>query len=313
MTLARILLLLLLGISTSLSAADSLRVLSQNLNRLFDDIDDGNQEKVLSHDRFLAKVKTAAKKIGSSFALPEIVALQEVENLNVLREIALEIWRRHRLRYQLVLLPGLDPSGINVGYLIHPGLEIHRADQLFRDALLEFDGKPLFTRPPLYLEVCRLQRCLSVLNLHLRSMRGIDSPKDGKRVLAKRLQQANTIAGWVNDFQIANPGAALIVLGDFNALSPADTYLDVAGIIRGNPDNSQTGIKAKDLLEPDLVDLTRQIPQERRYSYIFRKNKQQLDYLMVSREFESSLKSIEFSRIDYRFSDHAGLIARFDW
>ena len=58
--------------------ADSLRVLSQNMDRLFDDIDDNNNEQVLPGNRFQQRVKTAAKKFGSDFGLPHIIALQEV-------------------------------------------------------------------------------------------------------------------------------------------------------------------------------------------------------------------------------------------
>ena len=313
MLLTRILLLLTLAIATSPSAAESFRILSQNLNRLFDDIDDGNNEAVLSPAKFRERVKTVAEKIGYQFELPEIIALQEVENQNLLIQISLDIQRRHGLRYQTVLIPGQDISGINIGYLLHPSLSINEVAQLFVDTRQGYSGHPLFSRPPLYIEVCRNQQCLSLLNLHLRSMRGIDSQKDGQRVRRKRLQQASTIAAWIDDFQARKPGSSLMLIGDFNALTPSDRHVDVAGIIRGNPDNDQTRIRAEDLLDPDLIDLTRWVPASRRYSYIYRKKKQQLDYMMVNRGFQPSLVKIRFSRIDYHFSDHAGLIAEFDW
>ena len=55
------------------------------------------------------------------------------------------------------------------------------------------------------------------------------------------------------------------------------------------------------------------IPQPRRYSFIYRRQKQQLDYLMVNQAFAADLVSIDFSRIDFNFSDHAGLLAVFEW
>ena len=313
MALARILLLLFLALATPLSAADSIRILSQNLNRLFDNIDDGNNEKVLSSDRFLNKINLTAKKIGDQFNLPDLVALQEVENRNVLEQVAREIWNRHHLRYQPVLIPGQDISGINIGFLVHPSLRINAVAQLMREARSNYSGNPLFSRPPLYIEVCRKQRCLSLVNLHLRSMRGIDSQKDGARVQAKRLQQASSIAAWVNKYQLDNPQKSLMLIGDFNALTPSDQYVDVVGIILGNPDNAQTRSRAEDLLESDLTDLTLQVSRSRRYSYIYRNKKQQLDYIIVNQAFHPSLVAIRFSRIDYRFSDHAGLIAEFNW
>ena len=85
------------------------------------------------------------------------------------------------------------------------------------------------------------------------------------------------------------------------------------GIIRGNPDNQRPRIRARDLLDPDLVDLTARIPTADRYSFVFKRRKQQLDYMLVNQAFAAALISIGFSRIDRQFSDHAGLLARFEW
>lgn len=306
-------LLLLLALVAPVASADSIRVLSQNMDRLFDNIDDGNNEQILSRNRFRKRVNSAAKKFGDHFGLPHIIALQEVENLNVLLQIGTEIWNRYQARYRLILIPGQDVSGINLAYLVRFGVEIKKVDQLFANKAFKMTGKPLFSRPPLYLEACYSENCISMLNVHLRSMRGIDSRQDGERVARKRLRQAETIAAWSNRFQQSRQGASLLLLGDFNALTPGDEHVDVAGIIRGDPDNSVAWLPARDLLEPDLVDLTELIPAPKRYSFIFRQKKQQLDYMFVNQSFGAEVETIEFSRIDYRFSDHAGLLAWFKW
>ncbi len=103
------------------------------------------------------------------------------------------------------------------------------------------------------------------------------------------------------------------MLGDFNALTPSDRHVDVAGIIAGRPDNTAARLSAPDLVEPDLVDLTRSIPAPKRYSFIYRRQKQQLDYMFSNRDFAADVEAIVFSRIDYHFSDHAGLLAWFRW
>ncbi|MDH3220452.1 MAG: hypothetical protein OEO19_13045 [Gammaproteobacteria bacterium] len=306
-------LILLLALAPQAAASEPLRVLTQNMNRLFDDIDDGNHERILSTGRFKNRVKGAARKFGEHFGLPHIIALQEIENLNVLQQIATEIQRRYAARYRLVLLPGQDISGINLGFLVRYGVEIRKVDQLFRDDTIEPGGIPLFARPPLYLEACYIENCLILVNLHLRSMRGIDSLADGDRVRRKRLLQAETIAGWSNRLQRSQPGISLLLLGDLNALTPGDEHVDVVGIIRGNPDNSRARLRGRDLVDPDLVDLTRLIPPEKRYSYIFRRQKQQLDYMLVNQGFGADVEVIAFSRIDTHFSDHAGLLAWFRW
>jgi hypothetical protein len=35
--------------------------------------------------------------------------------------------------------------------------------------------------------------------------------------------------------------------------------------------------------------------------------------MLINHQFKPRLKHIRFSQIDYRFSDHAGLIADFSW
>jgi endonuclease/exonuclease/phosphatase family metal-dependent hydrolase len=305
-------LLLSLAVSTP-AQAEILGILSQNMNRLFDDIDDGNNEEILSREDFRKRVADAATQFSGEFRLPRIIALQEVENHNVLRQIADRLHDRYQADYRPVLIPGQDPSGINIAFLVHSSVEIRAFKQLFRDLVLTYDSSPLYSRPPLYLEACYLGRCIVLLNLHLRSMRGIDSPESSERVARKRLQQAQTVAIWSNHLQQARPATPLLVLGDFNALTPADTHVDVAGIIRGNPDNARSRLQSRDLVDPDLVDLTMLIPHRQRYSYIFRHKKQQLDYMFTTESLAADVDSIAFSRIDYSFSDHAGLRVHFQW
>ncbi len=308
---ARCALLLCAVLAAPAVAAESLRILTQNMNRLFDDVDDGNQEIILASERLAQRVDIAADFIAGKFGLPQIIALQEVENRNVLTRIAAEIQSRHAVRYRPLLLPGHDVSGINLAYLVRDGVEVRKLAQLFRDATLEPDGGPLFSRPPLQLDACYLGDCLTLVNVHLRSMRGIDDPADGARVRRKRLAQAEALAGWADRRQRRPRSVSLLLLGDFNALRPSDAHVDVIGVVRGAPDNSRARLRGRDLVEPDLVDLTESIPAERRYSFIFRRKKQQLDYMFVNRGFAAEVESIAFGRIHYRLSDHAGLVASF--
>ena len=293
--------------------ADSLGILTQNMNRLFDDVDDGNNEFRISPARFKARVDDASARFANKFGLPHIIALQEIENLNVLRHIAENLRQRHGAEYQATLLPGNDVSSINIGFLVSGDLRISKIEQLFQDQRFNNGNDPLFSRPPLLLEACYRDRCVSLLNVHLRSMRGINSATQGERVSRKRQQQAETVAIWSNHFQLTHPQADLILLGDFNARTPADQHVDIAGILRGKPDNSGTRLMARDLIEPDLIDLTRRIPARQRYSYIFRQRRQQLDYMFATRALASRVEQIAYSSIDYRFSDHAGLLARLRW
>ncbi len=308
-----ILLSLTLILSSPLFADDSIRIVSQNMNRFFDNVDDGKNEKVFSTTKFYRKIETASATIIDQYYLPDILALQEVENYNVLSKISDAVFARSGVRYQIALIEGNDISSINVAYLLKQKFKIKSLNQLFNTVQLQYDHSLLFSRPPLYLEACTDSNCLSLLNLHLRSMRGIRSNSRGERVRLKRLEQASIIARWIDDFQHNRPEQPLLVLGDFNGLTPADAYVDVVGTILGRPDNSNTEIQAIDWIKEDLVDLTKTIPPHKRYSYIYRKKKQILDYMSANTSFETRLNSIAFRRIDYKLSDHAALIADFRW
>ena len=137
---------LCLLLTAPVASADSFTVLSQNMHRFFDDIDDGNNEEVLSRKSFRQRVNIAAGKFGEHFDLPHIIALQEVENLNVLDQISVEIHKRYRRHYQLALIPGQDVSGINLAYLVRHDVEIKKLESLFRDRILGLTGNPLFSR-----------------------------------------------------------------------------------------------------------------------------------------------------------------------
>ncbi len=304
---------LTLILSNPVYAGESIRIASQNMHRFFDNIDNGKNEIKFSDRRFNAKLKAATNTIIERFSLPDILALQEVENRNVLSKIATAVQEKTGAQYQVVLVDGNDVSAINIGFLIKRSFKIKSVKQLFKHQRLELDQSLLFSRPPLYLEVCKRSSCLSLLNLHLRSMRGIRSGSKGHRVRLKRLEQASIIARWIDDFQHSRPESSLLVLGDLNGLTPTDSYVDVVGIILGNPDNSNTEIQAVDWIRKDLIDLTRYIPKITRFSYIYRNKKQVLDYMLISSQLRPRLINVSFSLINYDFSDHAGLLVDLEW
>ncbi len=172
---ASLLLTLCLALCLPLPAGAELRIATQNLNRLFDNVNDGLREKVVSAKQISKRISIAADRIGGRLGLPQLLALQEVENLRVLDRLARLIEQRYGVTYRGLLLAGHDVSGINLGYLVRDDVDIRRIEQLFRDQRLPRDGSPLFSRPPLLLEACVVGGCLLLVNLHLRSMRGHDA------------------------------------------------------------------------------------------------------------------------------------------
>ena len=293
------------------------RLVSQNLNRFFDDIDDPEDDRVLGEERYRKRVQQLAGKIERSFALPEVIALQEIEKRAILEQVADAIEKNSGRRYRALLIDGNDRSGMDVGYLLDEGLEVRRLEPLFADRKYRFrrGGRsvvaPLYARPPLLLEFCRNGDCFTLVNVHLRSMRGLRKSAESGRIAKKRRLQAETLARWVNRFQREHPRQPLALVGDFNALRPSDAFVDVIGTLIGQPDRNRPRLTSPDLVDPDLIDASLRLPRKKRWSYRYRKRRQLLDYLLLNQKADKQLEAIRYSGIDYRFSDHAALIARF--
>ena len=284
----------------------SIRLASHNLNRFFDDRDDGDNEKILTTKHYQKRLNQLVEKVDKTYPFADVIAFQEVENINILKDASHLIAQRFKKHYRAILIEGNDKSGMDVGFLVKQSIPVKSTDALFKDRYIN-PQKNLFSRPPLVIEICP-NSCLTIINLHLRSMRGLRSNKSSDYVAGKRVAQAEAIAQWVERYQREHPNKKLIILGDLNALTPSDEYVDVIGTIIGNPDQKTPLYKSKDLISRDLIDITLNIESSKRYSYLYKKKKQQLDYALVSQGLKKHIKSIGFSWIDYKFSDHAALI-----
>jgi predicted extracellular nuclease len=139
-----------------------------------------------------------------------------------------------------------------------------------------------------------------VINLHL-SSKGGDDPIFGRRQpprtgsTAHRTEQAGTVSAFVRQILDADPGAGVIVLGDFNDF-----------------ENTQP---LRALEEADLADLVLRVPREQRYSYVYQGNSQVLDHVLVSEALADNAEiDIVHVNADFpaaeRASDHDPIIVR---
>ncbi len=285
-----------------------LTIVSQNLNRFFDDRDDGNNEKIVTSKIYHARLQQLLGKIKKTYRFADVLAFQEVENINILNDICGLIRDNYHIEYHPVLIEGNDQSGIDVGFLVRDTYQVTHFSSIYRNKRYGGRHEKLFSRPPLIIEICN-KGCFTIMNLHLRSMRGIRNPKTSNRVVMKRRLQAESIARWVDQFQRRHPEHHLIISGDFNALRPSDHYVDSVGIIEGNPDPIRPKWKSPDLVSRDLVDLSQTVSSELRFSYRYKGKNQLIDYILVSSNLKKNPVSVHFTEIDYSFSDHAALMA----
>jgi endonuclease/exonuclease/phosphatase family metal-dependent hydrolase len=292
-----------------------LRVATQNVERLGPRLSE-------DYDVELAK---DALQIVDVLLLPEIVVIEEVEDLGALEDLASAIMDLEPgVFYRASLIEGHGYGGINVGFLVQNGVTIVREEQIGADVLFDWDGSRLFDRPPLVLE-CSVPATgidLTVVAVHLRSLRGIDDDHDGPRVRAKRDAQARWLAGRLQERQIERPAEALLVAGDFNAFEFTDGYVDVMGQITGTPDPAGALFPASAVVDPPLFDVVNLLPADQRYTYVYHGNTQVLDHFLVNRNAMPLLATVHAVRgnadvsevlaedpnTPLRSSDHDGLV-----
>ncbi|MEM9553937.1 MAG: lamin tail domain-containing protein [Acidobacteriota bacterium] len=288
------------------ASADEISIGTLNFFRFFDDVDDpGVDDTVVSTAEYDCRRSKFVAYIDQSMQYPDILAVQEVDNLNVLQDLAADILTAGGPSYQAELIDGNDVGGIDVGYLVSNDFTIDAVTQMGAAETLSCDGSLLHDRPPLMLEATYnptgLQ--LAVLVLHQRSLGGVDDPGEtcdadpsSQRVRQKRLEQAQSVAQMVQTFQTNSPTVPLFVVGDFNGFEFTDGYVDVLGQIQGEVDPAQNLLSEPTITDPPLRNEVLGVPTNERYSFIFDGTSQILDHALSSEAARFLVTGFEFAR-----------------
>jgi len=322
---------------------DEITVGSFNLLRLFDEINDGNGAVTLTPQGLDKRLAKASAAICNFLKAPDILGVVEVENVRVLQLLSerIDATCARRPGYVPYLQPGNDVGGINVGFLVStrataggvPRVEVLDVAQFGKNTTLANpDGSTslLNDRPPLRLRARLHQDAagsypLTVIVNHLRSLNGVDDTapgssgwaSGGERVRVKRGAQAAYLAGLMQQMQQADPGEKIVLVGDFNAFEFNDGYVDVMGIVRGNPAPAEQVLTWMDSpLATPLIDGSQLIadPVER-YSYVYDGSAQTLDHVLVNEALAmDAVLSVDHARINADFGvdnfGDAGLAVR---
>jgi hypothetical protein len=270
---------------------------------LFDTIDDPNTDDPLpTPQEYANRLIKFSLHLRKALGSPDILAVQEVENLGVLPDAASRINADDpSVVYTPYLLEGNDIGGIDVGFLVRDTVEVDSIEQFGKDDLFEFNGTTaqLNDRPPLVLHGAYVGNGspfpITVIAVHQRSLSGIDG-SDGPRIRAKRFEQALRLSQFIQELQDADPRLRLVVTGDFNAFEFTDGYVDVMGQVTGHPDPLDALLPATDEVEPDLTNQTFNMPPDQRYSFVFDGTAQSLDHSLTSQALDSFVRGAEHSR-----------------
>ncbi len=300
-----------------------------NMERFFDDVDDpAIDDPVPTASEYAGILSKYSQYIREVLLAPDILAVQEVENLNALQDLAAQIQSDDAsLVYSAFLEEGNDVGGIDVGFLVRNTVTVNSVTQLHKSEIFTFDNSLLHDRPPLLAEVeVPDGRVLTLMNLHQRSFSGIEGP-DSTRIRLKRHTQAVSVSKMVDSLQTENPNINLIVLGDFNSFQFTDGYVHVLGQIMGTPASaSEALIPGTDEVDSDLRNEVLELPTNERYSFVFGGSAQVLDHILTSEKIQGKVTGRQYARgnsdapalfkTDYstvlRASDHDAMVLYLD-
>ena len=290
-------------------AADEITIGSINVLQLRED-----------NDALAIQLPKMARYIVDRLGAPDIIALQEVGDLNVLQQLNLAINQRNpALSYLPYLIQGNNNTPINSAYLVSTRIRDVQVRLLGAAEKLSNGGR-LHDRPPLLLEAnlpTNPPIPIRVLNLHLRSLGGIEDPNSSNFVRAKRHQQSISVAEMIQARQNEN----LIIIGDFNAFPYSDGYVDVLSQIAGR-ESLGAQLPVDPIVNPALIDYAYTPADTESYSYVFQGSAQLLDHCLSTQLQDLTVNELAFARgnadaaaayfanpnIPTRSSDHDGLV-----
>ena len=243
-----------------------------NLHDHFDGKKDmpSSAEPVVSAAVQAAKQRKLAAAIGQTLGCPALIALQEIENEDLLHELAVETAAFCPFTYQISHRESSDSRGLDLALLsdhrriqidaVHLQQTCTALDTGIKDPGHQCapDQSPLFGRPPLQVDLHLDDLPFTLIVNHFKSKR------DGEEeTAARRLQQAAHIAQLVASQQAVDPQARIIVLGDFNDYEQSPTMRRI----------TESG---------GLTNVLARLPLPDRYTYIFDGVPQLLDSILVS-------------------------------
>lgn len=258
------------------------RVLTWNVENFFDDRNDPEtNDDVVTTTEMNQKIEDIARVLRAADA--DLVALQEVENLALLDRLNAAI---PELAYtERDLRDSFDGRGIDVAFLARSPVTMVASHLGERFPNATNTDNFFFTRDALEVFTSPGGFSVTVMIVHFRSQ--LDGGDDHR--LAEALQ-ARRIA----DRRIELGATRFLMIGDFNDLPGSDVY---------------DAIVADDA----FADLTLAVPATDRWSFVFRGNRQQLDYAFANPALEANVTNVRMvhgPEVDVA-SDHQPVVVDF--
>ncbi|HYP14908.1 MAG TPA: lamin tail domain-containing protein, partial [Bryobacteraceae bacterium] len=249
--------------------ATEFRLASMNLERLFDRLDDpSTQDPIVSAEAVQRRLDKAARVIRDVLGSPEIIGVQEAENLEILQALGTAAGD-----YEARLIEGNDIGGIDVGLLVKRSrVQITDVIQEGKD-VRQVDNSILNDRPPIAARLRVDNYPLTLIVVHQRSLIDVGSPN----VDRKRRGQAEFLRDLIR--RRIEGGEPVVALGDYNMFQ-FDPLMDL--------------IKSAG----SLTNLTDTLALSESYSYVQNGMAQTLDHIVVSPELRSRFTRLQYARVN---------------
>jgi len=264
-------------------SAVTVRVMTWNTENFFDDVDDPKKEDtVVTTEQAQAKLDALAAAIQEQS--PDILALQEVENVELLGKLGAKLGLPN-----VALVRSYDFRGINVGlatrYPITQTVS-HLGEYLYAP---DGQGPYRWARDCLEVHVASPAGELVLLVNHQTSQ--LDSTTGE----VKRQSQSRRTREIADRLRAEVPTRPVFIVGDMNDEPPtASVGLLIAGAF--------------------FVDVANDVPEADRYTYVY-KTKRRYDYLLPDAETAKHRLSVTIPHTPavQAGSDHAPIVATFGW
>ena len=220
----------------------------------------------------------------------DVVALQEVENLDVVKRFRTRYLGGFRAYPHVVVVDGNDPRLIDVAVISRYPIVHARSYQQMKESPRKRSF--IFSRDCLEVDVKFHGIVITLFVNHFKSMVGGRS-----RTRARRLTQAKAVKQIVTDRFGPDPGRhPFIILGDLNDYMETDRH--------GKP-----GIE--DIVNWGQVEnVVDRLPIEERWTHYYKGQKayRQLDYILTSNVLSAKVKTVEIERggVPRRATKYAG-------
>ena len=267
-----------------------------------------------AYQRRLQKVSLAIRNILNS---PDIIGAQEIQDLQVLTDVANQVSKdaiaasQPDPAYTPYLFLANDGTGINTGFLVKGsrvttlkveqfGLNTTFTNAVGAQAILN-DRTPLVLHAGIK-RAGSTDYPLTVIDVHQRSLNGVDDPSTtGQTVRLKREAQAEYLANLIQSYQSA--GEHVVTVGDYNSFQFSDGFVDVLGVVRGNPvpANQVVVPPVANITTPNLIDLVTTLPAAQQQSYTFAGNAQVLDHVVITQDLLPYVDRIVQAHFDADF------------